>query len=105
MIAMCSSTAARLVLDGRGKGYLEGLQIYLPITIWTASTLSALFHPFLRWALPAYYARTVQARETARLERVQDVERGENQLELGTEVDENTPLAERGISRLNSANE
>jgi hypothetical protein len=50
------------------KRIFVSLQIYLPISIWIASALSAAFHPFFRCAFPGTYRKAQEAKAAQREE-------------------------------------
>jgi hypothetical protein len=99
------------------KRILVSLQMYLPINIWVGSSISALFHPFFRWAMPGTYRTLVEQkkkereererkREEAKIKRTpRDVEGGRpgeprevTRFEAGG--NEETPLTGRGFTRM-----
>lgn len=95
---------------------LMSIQISLPINIWGASILSALWHPFWRWAFPGNYAKCAEIQkaqreqwarkreERKRRKEGRDLEScvlGEGEGSAGLNgVDESTPLTGRGFVRM-----
>ena len=53
---------------------LVSLQIYLPLSIWIAVSMSALVHPIFRWVAPGTYRRLVEAREARMAEWAREME-------------------------------
>jgi hypothetical protein len=45
---------------------MVSLQIYLPINIWIASSVSAIGHLFFKWAFPDTYKKIVEGKEWQR---------------------------------------
>lgn len=50
------------------KRIFVSLQMYLPISIWIASAVSAAFHPFFRCAFPGTYRKAKEAKAAQREE-------------------------------------